>query len=164
MTAPSARKLCRLPDKRSEKGVTAMKSRDKFEGCKNRQIAENEKKHGKEIRQKYGDETVDASNAKFRNMSREKMQEAQTLSEAIDRGLEEAFAEGDPAGEKAQAVCALHKQWLCLYWPEGLYSKKAHAALADTYVEDQRFRVYYDKIAPGCAEFLRDAIAIYCAE
>jgi hypothetical protein len=30
------------------------------------------------------------------------------------------------------------------------------------YCDDERFRKYYDNIAPGCAEFLRDAIKIYC--
>jgi len=29
------------------------------------------------------------------------------------------------------------------------------------YVEDERFKAYYDKIKPGIAEFLRDAILIY---
>jgi len=31
-----------------------------------------------------------------------------------------------------------------------------------TYVDDPPFRKYYDAIAVGCAEFLRDAIKIYC--
>jgi len=30
------------------------------------------------------------------------------------------------------------------------------------YVDDQRFTAYYDKIATGCAVFLRDALAVYC--
>jgi hypothetical protein len=29
------------------------------------------------------------------------------------------------------------------------------------YVDDERFRAYYDKEQPGCAEFLRDAVWIY---
>jgi hypothetical protein len=31
------------------------------------------------------------------------------------------------------------------------------------YVDDPRFTAYYDKIAPGCAGFLRDAVKIFCA-
>jgi hypothetical protein len=30
------------------------------------------------------------------------------------------------------------------------------------YVADERFKAHYEKIFPGCAEFLRDAINIYC--
>lgn len=65
-----------------------------------------------------------------------------------------------PAGETAQKACELHKKWISFYW-DG-YSKEAHAGLAEMYVADPRFKAYYDKIAPGCAEFLRDAIRIYC--
>lgn len=148
----------------SMKGEVTMSDREKFEGFKQKLIAENEEKYGGEIRQKYGDDTVNASYARLRGMSKEKMQEAQELSEAINRGLTEAFAQGDPAGELAQRVCDMHRRWLCIYWPQGLYTKEAHALLAEGYVDDERFRAYYDRIAPGCAEFLRDAIRIYCAE
>ena len=47
-----------------------------------------------------------------------------------------------------------------MYYPE--YSKEYHMGLADMYVADERFKAYYEKIMPGCAEFLRDAINIYC--
>ena len=30
------------------------------------------------------------------------------------------------------------------------------------YLSDPRFTAYYDKIAPGCAVFLRDALLIFC--
>lgn len=146
----------------SMKGETEMSNKEKFEGFKDKMIADNEKKYGKEIRQKYGDDTVSASNAKFKGMSQEKMERAEELRGQIEAGLAAAFAQGDPAGEMAQKVCDLHRQWLCIYWPEGMYSREAHAGLSDMYVEDERFRANYDKIAPGCAEFLRDAIHIYC--
>jgi hypothetical protein len=29
------------------------------------------------------------------------------------------------------------------------------------HVTDERFTTYYEKISPGCAAFLRDAVAIY---
>lgn len=146
------------------KGECTMGDQEKFEGFKDKLIADNEKKYGKEIRSKYGDDAVNASNAKLKAMSRDKMQQAQELSEAINAGLKEAFAQGDPAGELAQQICEKHRQWLCIYWPEGMYTKQAHSALADSYVDDERFKAYYDKIAEGCAEFLRDAIHIYCTD
>jgi len=37
-----------------------------------------------------------------------------------------------------------------------------HLGLAQMYVDDPRFTAYYDKIAPGAAMFLRDALEIYC--
>ena len=38
---------------------------------------------------------------------------------------------------------------------------EAHKGLAEGYVSGPRLTAYYDKIAPGCAFFLRDAIAAY---
>jgi len=35
-----------------------MSNKEKFEGFKKKMIDENEKKYGKEIREKYGDDTV----------------------------------------------------------------------------------------------------------
>jgi len=32
------------------------------------------------------------------------------------------------------------------------------------YIADERFRANYDKLAPGCTEFLRDAIDVYCGK
>ena len=46
-------------------------------------------------------------------------------------------------------------------WPT--YSPQAHAGLAEMYVMDERFTVYYDGRVAGCAVFLRDAIKGYCS-
>lgn len=146
----------------SLKGETIMSNKEEFKGFKEKMIQDNETRYGREIRRKYGDDTVEASYARVRGMTEEKMQTAEALRQSIEEGLAQAFAQGDPAGELAQQVCDLHRQWLCIFWPDGMYSKEAHMGLADMYVEDQRFRANYDKIAPGCTEFLRDAIHIYC--
>jgi hypothetical protein len=67
----------------------------------------------------------------------------------------------NPACELALEVCALHREWLCMFWKDGTYSKEAHKSLAEMYVADERFKAYYDKIADGATVFLRDAINIY---
>lgn len=73
------------------------------------------------------------------------------------------MAAGDPAGEDAHRAADLHCQWLCAFWKEGAYSKAAHLGLAAMYVVFERFKAYYEAVAPGTAEFLRDAIKAYCA-
>lgn len=142
-----------------KEGRINMSDQERFEGFKKNQIDENEKKYGKEIREKYGDETVDASNAKLMNMTQEEYKQVTKLSEEVNNTLAEAFKTGDPAGDLAQKAADLHKQWLMFYWKE--YSKEAHAGLGQMYVDDERFKAYYDRIQPGVAEFLRDAIEIY---
>ncbi|GLB61465.1 MerR family transcriptional regulator [Cytobacillus sp. NCCP-133] len=146
----------------SAEGRTTMSDKDKFEGFKKKMIEDNEEQFGKEIREKYGNETVDKSNAKLMNMTQEEHEAVTKLAEEVNNTLAEAMETGDPAGELAQIAADLHKQWITFYWSE--YSKEAHAGLAEMYVADERFKAYYDKIQPGAAEFLRDAIKIYTGQ
>jgi len=146
----------------STEGRIKMTDQEKFAGFKQRMIDENEEKYGEEIRKKYGDETVDKSNAKVSKMTEEEYAAVQKLSEQLTETLAEAFKGGDPASEIAQKAADLHKQWLMFYWSE--YSKEAHAGLAQMYVADERFKAYYDEKQPGTAEFLRDAILIYTGQ
>ncbi|XID94778.1 MerR family transcriptional regulator [Paenibacillaceae bacterium WGS1546] len=136
-----------------------MSDKQKFAGFKRKLIEDNEAKYGAEIRAKYGDEQVDRSNAKLLNMSEEQYAELERLTEEVHRTLAEAFATGDPAGELAQKAADLHRRWLSFHWPS--YTKEAHAGVAQMYVDDERFKAYYDKDQPGVAEFLRDAVRIY---
>lgn len=140
-------------------GSMTMTDKEKFEGFKQKLIDENEKKYGKEIRAKYGDEQVDKSNQKLKGMTEEQHAEMEKLAADVLSTLDEAFTTGDPAGELAQKAADLHRQWLCYYWDS--YTKEAHAGLAQMYVDDERFAAYYDKKQPGTAVFLRDAIHIY---
>ncbi|WP_445491986.1 MerR family transcriptional regulator [Niallia sp. 03133] len=142
-----------------KEGRITMSNKEKFEGFKQKMINENEKKYGKEIREKYGEETVDHSNAKLMNMTEEEYEKVTKLAEDVMKTLGEAFQTGDPASDLAQKAAELHKQWLTFYWIS--YSKEAHAGLAQMYVDDERFTAYYDKEQPGMAEFLRDAIHIF---
>ena len=143
----------------SAEGRINMSDKEKFEGFKTKIVEDNEKKYGKEIREKYGDKTVDQSNQKVLKMTKEEYEKAEKLSTEIRKSLAAAFQTGDPAGEQAQKAADLHRQWLCLYW-DG-YSKEAHAGLGDMYVEDERFKAYYDVEQPGTAAFLREAIRFY---
>lgn len=143
----------------SKGGEIEMTNNEKFEGFKQKMIDQNEKTYGKEIREKYGDETVNKSNAKVKNMTQSQHNEVKRLSEEVQKTLAEAFKTGDPASDLAQKAADLHKQWLMYYWSE--YSKEAHENLAQMYVDDERFTMYYDKEVPGTAEFLKDAIHVY---
>ncbi|MBH8605574.1 MerR family transcriptional regulator [Thermoactinomyces sp. CICC 10522] len=142
----------------SMEGRIIMTDQEKFEGLKQQMIDENEAKYGEEIRAKYGDEAVDRSNEKLKNMTREEFEAMTRLEEEIQSTLAKAFATGDPAGELAQKTAALHKRWLTFHWSD--YSREAHAGLAQMYVDDERFKAYYEK-QPGMTEFLRDAILIF---
>lgn len=140
-------------------GKSKMADSEKFEGFKQKLVADNEQQYGKEIRSKYGDDTIDKSNAKMLNMSEEKYEEFRRLEQEVLNTLAEACESGDPAGKLAQKTAALHKEWLSFTWP--VYSKEAHAGLAQMYIDDERFGAYYDKACKDGAQFIRSAIVIF---
>lgn len=140
-------------------GRITMSNQEKFNGFKQKLVDDNEKKYGKEVREKYGEEAVNKSNAKVKGMSQEQYEEVTKLATEVMETLQAAFVTGDPAGELAQKAADLHRQWLSFYWDS--YTKEAHAGVAQMYVDDERFTAYYDEKHPGTAAFLRDAVFIY---
>jgi len=131
-----------------------------FEDYKQTLIEENEQKYGAEVREKYGNKAVDESNAALKGLTMERHDQAEHLRLTFEETLKAAFETGAPTGELAQKACDLHRQWLSVYYPK--YSAEYHKGLAEMYVADERFKANYEKLAPGCTEFLRDAIFCYC--
>lgn len=143
----------------AREGTISMSDSEKFEGFKKELIEDNEQRYGKEVRETYGDDIVDQSNAKMFNMSETQYGDFMQTEKRLLAKLAEAMEAGDASSAPAQEAAALHKEWLSFTWPS--YSKEAHAGLAQMYIDDPRFSAYYDKIRPGAAEFLRDAIHVY---
>lgn len=140
-------------------GKIIMSDKEKFEGFKNEIIKQNEEKYGDEIRKKYGDDVIDNSNKKFMELSQKEYNDIELLNKELNETLKIAVENGNPQSDIAQKACELHKMWIMNYWKE--YSKEAHMATVQMYVDDERFTKYYDDIITGCAVFLRDAMKIY---
>lgn len=145
-------------------GACLMTDSEKFAALKAQALAENCRKYGAELEEQYGAEQMAASHRKVAAMTWEQWQTHQAEEQEIAALLRKAMQTGDPAGAQAQAACDLHRQWLCRVWPDGSYSKSAHRMMGEMYVADQRFRAYYEAIAPGCAAFFRDALHHYTAD
>jgi len=137
-----------------------MSDENKFEEFKQKLIDDNEQQYGDEIRAKFGDDSIARSNAKVKGMTQAEYAGIEKLSQELNETLKAAYEQGDPYSDLARKACELHKRWLCFYWDE--YSKEAHIGVTQMYIVDPRFTAYYDKIAPGCAVFLRDAVQIFC--
>ena len=142
-----------------KKGEIKMSNKEKFEAFKKDLVDKNEEKYGKEIREKYGDNQINKSNAKMLGLSEEEYADFEDLAKKIIEKLKEAMEENNPAGEKDQEACELHKKWLGYSW--NFYSKEAHRNLGEMYVSDERFKKYYDDNKEGMSEFFRDALNIY---
>ena len=140
-----------------EEGKNKMSDQEKFEGFKKELVEKNEQKYGKEVREKYGDEVVDQSNAKMMGLTEEQYSHMQELGEKINLLLEEAVKNHEYVEDEiGEQVALLHKEWLGYTWPT--YSTQAHRGLVQMYVLEERFKAYYDKNVEGCAEFLKQAV------
>ncbi len=139
---------------------------ERFEALKRQAVDENERAYGAEVRQRWGDEAADASNARLAGMSRETWDRAHELERAVLDEVAAIAAEPDAIeaarGERGRHLCELHRDWLCLYWPRGRYSPDAHRGLARMYEADPRFAAYYDAAAPGGAQVICAAIDAWC--
>ena len=146
----------------SLKGECSMSDKEKFEGFKQELIRKNNEQYGEEVIAKYGKENLDESNRKLSNMSEAQWQGQQELSERIFALLAKAMEKQDPACAEAMEAADCHRQWLCLFWKDGLYNKQAHRGMAEMYVADERFTAYYDsRLGEGGAAFLKEAIYHY---
>ena len=146
------------------KGVEDMGKREAFEALKRRAIEENELTYGREARERYGDDAVDAANERLSSLSRDEWDEKDQLEQAIKERLRVAMATGDPVGEPARELARMHARWIALHWGEGRYSREAHRGLVQMYLADDRFRAYYDEaVGEGATEFLVAVLESYLA-
>lgn len=114
-----------------------------------------------EAREKYGDEAVDATQARLGNLTPDEQKSLALLEESIKVQLRLAMASGNPASDESAELAHMHQRWIKAHWGAGNYSKEAHLGLANGYLADQRFIDYYDKACgEGACEFLVEALKV----
>ena len=69
------------------KGEITMTDKQKFEGFKRELIDENEKKYGKEVRARLGDDVIDAANAKLERNTKVDYESIEALTEAVQEAI-----------------------------------------------------------------------------
>lgn len=144
----------------SEERNETMTDQAKFAAFQRQLVEENEGKYGKEIRENYGDEAVDRSNAQMLSMTQQEYDRWAKLGQEIITQLHVAVQSGaDPAGAEGARIADLHRQWLSA--TNRGYEPDMHRGIAQMYVADERFAAYYDQGQVGSAQFLRDAVLIH---
>ena len=143
-----------------KEGRITMTNKEKFEGFKQQMLDDNEKKYGKEIREKYGDEQVERSNRIVKNMTEEQHTEIEKLGAEVISVLIEAYATGDPAGElraKSGRFASTMAQLLL-----GTATLKKHMRTLPKCMWMMRGLPHtMISISPEERRFLRDAVHIY---
>ena len=141
----------------SVKGEFIMCDSEKFEAFKKDVVDQYEKLYGEEAREKYGDSEVDMAVNKVLSLSKEDYEKFQTLGKKVLEALKAAvISKASPESETGRSVASLHKEWLGYSWKD--YTEQKHKGVVSLYVQDERFKKYYDREQDGCADFLLAAV------
>lgn len=141
----------------SVKGEFIMLDSEKFEAFKKDIVDQYEKLYGEEAREKYGDSEVDMAVNKVLSLSKEDYEKFQTLGKKVMEALKAAvISKASPESETGRSVASLHKEWLGYSWKN--YTEQKHKGVVSLYVQDERFKKYYDREQDGCADFLLAAV------
>ena len=112
-----------------------------------------------EARDRWGDDAVDRSNARWERLGDDGKRRHLLIDREIVEALGAAIRVGFAAdSDEVREIVARHHAWLSEIWTPDAH---AYRSLTQMYVDDERFRAHYDEVAPGAAELLRDAAALY---
>ncbi len=140
-----------------QKGQITMTTEEKFQAFKGQLIQKNEATYGAELGEKYGKEELNEAKQNLASLSKEGYQDWQRLEQQIKTLLRQAIAENwHVTDDNSKQLVQLHKEWLQVV--DKHYSTEKHIGIAQLYVADERFTVYYDAEVKGCAAFLNASI------
>lgn len=120
---------------------------------------ESEKKaYRKEAIDKYGQSTIEKTEMKLKQMTKQQFEDLQKLGDEINYKLANLL-DLDPSDKIVQDVIEEHAQYIAHFHD---FSLLYYEGLANLYISDDRFKTYYEKYKKGLAKFLSKAMIIYC--
>ncbi|MCU0432315.1 MAG: MerR family transcriptional regulator [Bacteroidia bacterium] len=118
----------------------------------------NAKAYRQEAAEKWGEDTVSASEDKLRKMSRESLQalfqQGESIVQAIGASMHLPVESAD-----VQKLIEQHYRHTCMFWDA---REEGYRGLAEMYVSDERFAAYFNRFAPGLADYMQQAMLHYC--
>lgn len=118
---------------------------------------EDAERYRREARANWGEEMVDASEQRARQMSKAEWQAVGQQGEEATQRMADLMGHSpdDPA---VQAAIAQHHAWIEHFYPA---PAELYRGLGQMYVEHPEFRAFYEKYRPGLADFMQAAMAHY---
>ncbi|WP_433730164.1 MerR family transcriptional regulator [Nocardia sp. CA-129566] len=148
-----ARTIAELEGK-SEMTVEINRPENLFEGFDHAQYDD-------EARERWPEE-FEQSRRATATMTAEDVDRMQRELTAAMIRMAEFMAAGTPVEAPAvQAEIHAQYQGMCRFWTP---NQSAYKCMGKMYVDDERFKANYDKIAEGLAEYQRDAMVVYADE
>ncbi|MEX1259044.1 MAG: MerR family transcriptional regulator [Gemmatimonadota bacterium] len=114
----------------------------------------------REAAEKYGEELVAESNRKVRKMTKGEWTLVQAEGDRIYADFS-ALAGRDATDPEVQGVVARHWRHIEHFFP---VTGEVYRGLAALYLEDARFRAFFERNRPGLAEFVSAAMKFYAGE
>ncbi|MEV6279964.1 MerR family transcriptional regulator [Nocardia sp. NPDC051832] len=148
-----ARTIIELEGK-TEMAVRINRPENLFEGFENAQYED-------EVRERWPAQ-FEQSQRHVASMSAADIEQWQREGTAWMIRMAEMMAAGTPVADPAvQAEIHTHYEGLCRFWTP---SKEAYKGMGQMFVDDDRYKATYLKIAEGLAEYQRDAMVVYADE
>ena len=136
------------------RGSIEMENTELFEGFSE----EKQKEYEEEIRQRYGEEKLRESQQRWSSYSEEKKRQIMEEGGANYRAMVVAMPFGPGSLQAQEGVARWHQHLRYFYEP----TTEILLGLADVYNDDPRFAAFFQRIHPDLADFMRQAIKIYC--
>jgi hypothetical protein len=113
--------------------------------------------YAEEAKQKWGHtEAFKQSEKRIKKLGKDGMKKVMEESDKLTQEIADCLKNWDDfKSEKVQKLIAKHYDSLKAFYEPNLTLYKG---LADMYIEDERFKANYEKVAPGLAQYMHDAM------
>lgn len=119
---------------------------------------EQAKAYRKEAIERWGEEKVKESEQRLKKLTKEEFDNVKEEGHEIALNIANLMNES-PNSTKVQEQIQRHYNHLKNFYEPNV---EIYRGLANLYVEDERFKAFYEKIKPGLAEFLSRAMKHFC--
>lgn len=141
-------------------GGRKMTNKERFEAFDMKKIEEHQKKYESETKERWGNsDAYKQSHNKTKKYTKEDWERVHAQTNAAYQLFLDAMVKG-PESKEAMIACEAHRQSIT----DNFYdcSMEIYVNLGEMYVADERFTKNINKIGEGLAEFMSEAIKIYC--
>ena len=136
------------------KNNVTMKDKELYEGFSPEEV----KKMRAEVVDRWGEKQLLETEERIRQLGKDGWQDHKKKGQEITRLLADLMDLAPEHAQVQQAIALYHKH-LNFYYE---VSKERYRALGKMYTEDDRFKAHYEKFRPGLADYIHQAINVYC--
>lgn len=111
-----------------------------------------------EVSERWGEDQLKETEDRIRALGKEGWKDTQQKGEEINRLLADLM-DLEPGSKQVQEAIELHYRHMNIFYE---VSKERYLGLGKMYTEDERFTQYYDKYRSGLAQFVLQAIEVFC--